>query len=65
MITEYCSHGDLLNFLRAQAQSYMVSILSVDDVAFYRNSRLRRSGVFSATRQQTQAETADVRVSLQ
>lgn len=55
MITEYCSHGDLLNFLRAHAQDFMASILSVDEVkgeAFYKNmanqhARLRRSEVFS------------------
>lgn len=51
MITEYCSHGDLLNFLRTHAQDIMASILSVDEVegeAFYKNmaalhARLRRS----------------------
>uniref|UniRef100_A0A3Q1HN86 receptor protein-tyrosine kinase n=1 Tax=Acanthochromis polyacanthus TaxID=80966 RepID=A0A3Q1HN86_9TELE len=51
MITEYCSHGDLLNFLRAHADDIMASMLSVDDVedeAFYKNmaaqnGRLRRS----------------------
>ncbi|XP_045895469.1 macrophage colony-stimulating factor 1 receptor 2 [Micropterus dolomieu] len=40
MITEYCSHGDLLNFLRAHAQDFMASILRVDEVegeAFYKN----------------------------
>uniref|UniRef100_A0A4W6E6W1 receptor protein-tyrosine kinase n=1 Tax=Lates calcarifer TaxID=8187 RepID=A0A4W6E6W1_LATCA len=40
MITEYCSHGDLLNFLRAHAQDFLTSILSVDEVeeeAFYKN----------------------------
>nr|XP_046266474.1 macrophage colony-stimulating factor 1 receptor 2 [Scatophagus argus] len=40
MITEYCSHGDLLNFLRAHAQDFVASILSVNDVegeAFYKN----------------------------
>ncbi|XP_071362235.1 macrophage colony-stimulating factor 1 receptor 2 isoform X2 [Trachinotus anak] len=40
MITEYCSHGDLLNFLRAHAQDFMTSILSLDEVeeeAFYKN----------------------------
>ncbi|XP_051793853.1 macrophage colony-stimulating factor 1 receptor 2 [Acanthochromis polyacanthus] len=40
MITEYCSHGDLLNFLRAHADDIMASMLSVDDVedeAFYKN----------------------------
>ncbi|KAM9846482.1 macrophage colony-stimulating factor 1 receptor 2 [Aulostomus maculatus] len=40
MITEYCSHGDLLNFLRAHAHNFMASMLSVDEVedeAFYRN----------------------------
>lgn len=50
MITEYCSHGDLLNFLRTHAQDFMASILSVDEVkgeAFYKNmvalhARLRR-----------------------
>ncbi|XP_039633778.1 macrophage colony-stimulating factor 1 receptor 2-like [Perca fluviatilis] len=44
MITEYCSHGDLLNFLRARAQDFMASMLSVDEVkgeVFYKNSRLR------------------------
>uniref|UniRef100_A0A665TAB3 receptor protein-tyrosine kinase n=1 Tax=Echeneis naucrates TaxID=173247 RepID=A0A665TAB3_ECHNA len=49
MITEYCSHGDLLNFLRAHAQDFMTSILTVDVVeeeVFYKNvaaqsSRLR------------------------
>uniref|UniRef100_A0A8C9YC19 receptor protein-tyrosine kinase n=1 Tax=Sander lucioperca TaxID=283035 RepID=A0A8C9YC19_SANLU len=44
MITEYCSHGDLLNFLRAHAQDFMASMLSVDEVkgeVFYKNSRLR------------------------
>ncbi|KAK2827898.1 hypothetical protein Q5P01_018932 [Channa striata] len=40
MITEYCCHGDLLNFLRAHAQDFIASILSVDEVeeeAFYKN----------------------------
>uniref|UniRef100_A0A3Q1IJ69 receptor protein-tyrosine kinase n=1 Tax=Anabas testudineus TaxID=64144 RepID=A0A3Q1IJ69_ANATE len=40
MITEYCSHGDLLNFLRSHAQDFVASILSVDEVeeeAFYKN----------------------------
>ncbi|CAJ1063162.1 macrophage colony-stimulating factor 1 receptor 2-like [Xyrichtys novacula] len=40
MITEYCSHGDLLNFLRAHSQDFMLSVLSVDEVvggAFYKN----------------------------
>ncbi|KAI3374081.1 hypothetical protein L3Q82_022647, partial [Scortum barcoo] len=40
MITEYCSYGDLLNFLRAHSQDFMASILSVDEVegeAFYKN----------------------------
>ncbi|XP_042338241.1 macrophage colony-stimulating factor 1 receptor 2-like [Plectropomus leopardus] len=32
MITEYCSHGDLLNFLRAHAHDFMASILSMDEV---------------------------------
>ncbi|XP_070772936.1 macrophage colony-stimulating factor 1 receptor 2 [Enoplosus armatus] len=49
MITEYCSHGDLLNFLRAHTQDFMASILNMDEVegeAFYKNmvaqhSRLR------------------------
>ncbi|XP_034746785.1 macrophage colony-stimulating factor 1 receptor 2 [Etheostoma cragini] len=44
MITEYCSHGDLLNFLRAHAQDFTVSMLSVNGVkgeVFYKNSRLR------------------------
>uniref|UniRef100_A0A3Q3WWH0 receptor protein-tyrosine kinase n=1 Tax=Mola mola TaxID=94237 RepID=A0A3Q3WWH0_MOLML len=40
MITEYCSHGDLLNFLRAHAQHFMASFLSMDELeggAFYKN----------------------------
>ncbi|XP_041656960.1 macrophage colony-stimulating factor 1 receptor 2 [Cheilinus undulatus] len=40
MITEYCSHGDLLNFLRSHSQDFMASILCVDEVeggAFYKN----------------------------
>uniref|UniRef100_A0A3Q3AME9 receptor protein-tyrosine kinase n=1 Tax=Kryptolebias marmoratus TaxID=37003 RepID=A0A3Q3AME9_KRYMA len=40
MITEYCSHGDLLNFLRAHAQDFMVSMMSVDkveDEEYYKN----------------------------
>ncbi|XP_068600093.1 macrophage colony-stimulating factor 1 receptor 2 [Brachionichthys hirsutus] len=40
MITEYCSHGDLLNFLRTCAQDFMASILSVEEVegdATYKN----------------------------
>ncbi|XP_074528112.1 macrophage colony-stimulating factor 1 receptor 2 [Halichoeres trimaculatus] len=40
MITEYCSHGDLLNFLRAHTQDFLESILSVvemDGGAFYKN----------------------------
>uniref|UniRef100_A0A3B4VMX9 receptor protein-tyrosine kinase n=1 Tax=Seriola dumerili TaxID=41447 RepID=A0A3B4VMX9_SERDU len=46
MITEYCSHGDLLNFLRAHAQDFMTSILSVDEVeeeAFYKNMAAQNS----------------------
>lgn len=51
MITEYCSHGDLLNFLRAHAQDFMASVLSFDEgkgLAVYKNmaslhARLRRS----------------------
>lgn len=50
MITEYCSHGDLLNFLRAHAQHFMASFLSLDEAegrVFYKNManlplRLRR-----------------------
>ncbi|XP_068187204.1 macrophage colony-stimulating factor 1 receptor 2 isoform X2 [Antennarius striatus] len=40
MITEYCSYGDLLNFLRTCAQDFMASILSVEEVegdTFYKN----------------------------
>ncbi|KAK1875189.1 Macrophage colony-stimulating factor 1 receptor 2 [Dissostichus eleginoides] len=40
MITEYCSHGDLLNFLRAHAHHFL-SELSVDEKsgdAFYKNT---------------------------
>lgn len=50
MITEYCSHGDLLNFLRGRAQDNVASMVTVDEVqeeAFYKNmaaqhARLRR-----------------------
>lgn len=50
MITEYCSYGDLLNFLRAHAQDFVASILTADEMdgeAFYKNmatlyGRLRR-----------------------
>lgn len=50
MITEYCSYGDLLNFLRTRAQDFMASILSADEMEgdpFYKNmatlyGRLRR-----------------------
>ncbi|XP_026037970.1 macrophage colony-stimulating factor 1 receptor 2 isoform X1 [Astatotilapia calliptera] len=40
MITEYCSHGDLLNFLRGRAQDIVASMVTVDEVqeeAFYKN----------------------------
>ncbi|XP_075888214.1 macrophage colony-stimulating factor 1 receptor 2 [Nelusetta ayraudi] len=40
MITEYCSHGDLLNFLRAHAHDFMASMLSFDEgkgLAVYKN----------------------------
>ncbi|XP_041863683.1 macrophage colony-stimulating factor 1 receptor 2 isoform X2 [Melanotaenia boesemani] len=40
MITEYCSHGDLLNFLRAHAQHFMASMWSLDKVEekwYYKN----------------------------
>uniref|UniRef100_A0A669BQK5 receptor protein-tyrosine kinase n=1 Tax=Oreochromis niloticus TaxID=8128 RepID=A0A669BQK5_ORENI len=40
MITEYCSHGDLLNFLRGHAQDIMASMVTVDEVheeVFYKN----------------------------
>ena len=52
MITEYCSHGDLLNFLRAHAQDFVASILSMDSMeAYYKNmalqhARMRRSDGF-------------------
>lgn len=48
MITEYCSHGDLLNFLRCHAQDFMAAILGVNDAeeeALYKNlsnNRMRR-----------------------
>lgn len=50
MITEYCSHGDLLNFLRTHAHDIMMSMVTVDEVqeeASYKNmaaqhARLRR-----------------------
>ncbi|XP_034033446.1 macrophage colony-stimulating factor 1 receptor 2 [Thalassophryne amazonica] len=34
MITEYCCHGDLLNFLRIHAQDLMAAILSGDEVVY-------------------------------
>ncbi|KAM4726473.1 macrophage colony-stimulating factor 1 receptor 2 isoform 2-T3 [Anableps anableps] len=40
MITEYCSHGDLLNFLRTHARVFMASMITVDEVGdevFYKN----------------------------
>lgn len=40
MITEYCSHGDLLNFLRAHARDYMAAMITIDeagDEVFYKN----------------------------
>ncbi|XP_015257023.1 PREDICTED: macrophage colony-stimulating factor 1 receptor 2-like [Cyprinodon variegatus] len=40
MITEYCSHGDLLNFLRAHTQDFMASMITIDEVGeevFYKN----------------------------
>ncbi|XP_035989059.1 macrophage colony-stimulating factor 1 receptor 2 isoform X2 [Fundulus heteroclitus] len=40
MITEYCSHGDLLNFLRAHTQDFMASMITIDelgDEVFYKN----------------------------
>ncbi|PWA24628.1 hypothetical protein CCH79_00016149 [Gambusia affinis] len=50
MITEYCSHGDLLNFLRTHAPDFMASMITIDEVGdevFYKNltgqqERLRR-----------------------
>ncbi|CAN9501225.1 unnamed protein product [Ophioblennius macclurei] len=44
MITEYCRHGDLLNFLRGHAQDLLASMLCVDegeDAAFYKNMSMR------------------------
>ena len=54
MITEYCSHGDLLNFLRAHAHNFMTSVLNVnehEEEAFYKNlaaqnTRVRRFEFF-------------------
>uniref|UniRef100_M3ZW11 receptor protein-tyrosine kinase n=1 Tax=Xiphophorus maculatus TaxID=8083 RepID=M3ZW11_XIPMA len=40
MITEYCSQGDLLNFLRTHAPDFMASMITVDEVGdevFYKN----------------------------
>lgn len=53
MITEYCSHGDLLNFLRAHAHDFMASMLSFDEgkgLVVYKNlaslqARLRRCNI--------------------
>nr|XP_061801262.1 macrophage colony-stimulating factor 1 receptor 2-like [Nerophis lumbriciformis] len=44
MITEYCFHGDLLNFLRTHAQHFVAAILSLEPAehdAKYFNIRLR------------------------
>ncbi|XP_072230619.1 macrophage colony-stimulating factor 1 receptor 2-like [Leuresthes tenuis] len=44
MITEYCSHGDLLNFLRAHAQDFVASMLSMDTMeAYYKNMQLQHA----------------------
>lgn len=51
MITEYCSHGDLLNFLRGRAQVFLEAILSVSEVneerELYKNMLTRDDGVRS------------------
>ena len=33
MITEYCGHGDLLNFLRGRAEMFVSSVLSVSSIS--------------------------------
>lgn len=44
MITEYCSHGDLLNFLRGRAQDFLEDILSCpkapEDKSLYKNTSI-------------------------
>nr|XP_019962454.1 PREDICTED: macrophage colony-stimulating factor 1 receptor 2-like [Paralichthys olivaceus] len=50
MITEYCSHGDLLNFLRAHAHNFMTSVLTVNEVeeeVFYKNHAAQNTRVRS------------------
>ncbi|XP_053296784.1 macrophage colony-stimulating factor 1 receptor 2 [Pleuronectes platessa] len=50
MITEYCSHGDLLNFLRAHAHDFMTSVLNVkehEDEVFYKNLAAQNTRVRS------------------
>uniref|UniRef100_A0AAY4B9T6 receptor protein-tyrosine kinase n=1 Tax=Denticeps clupeoides TaxID=299321 RepID=A0AAY4B9T6_9TELE len=41
MITEYCSHGDLLNFLRSRGEMFIISIISEhgssEDSCLYKN----------------------------
>ncbi|KAM3601205.1 uncharacterized protein V6R79_009021 [Siganus canaliculatus] len=66
MITEYCSHGDLLNFLRGHAQDFMASILSMDEVegeVLYKNmaaqhARLRSDSGISCCSDYQEMQTA-------
>ena len=58
MITEYCSHGDLLNFLRQRAETFLNFVMSVPEVfeenVDYKNIRqpkqfIRRYGARSGS----------------
>lgn len=33
MITEYCGHGDLLNFLRSRAEMFVTSVWSMPSIS--------------------------------
>ncbi|XP_051533910.1 macrophage colony-stimulating factor 1 receptor isoform X3 [Myxocyprinus asiaticus] len=47
MITEYCCHGDLLNFLRQRAETFVNTVLGVQsfpkDLNLYKNVAVQRS----------------------
>lgn len=32
VITEYCSHGDLLNFLRTKAETFLNCIMNIPEI---------------------------------
>ncbi|XP_062309054.1 macrophage colony-stimulating factor 1 receptor [Osmerus eperlanus] len=51
MITEYCSHGDLLNFLRGRAQDFLEANLSCpeapEDKSLYKNTSISTARIRS------------------